>query len=60
MNRHFFIHGEDLGGTQTFCWYRYFWNPRAPQRYQSVPKSDDSVLTHAVVELANLYGRYGY
>jgi len=34
--------------------------PRATQRYQAIPRADESALTHAVVELANLYGRYGY
>ena len=34
--------------------------PRTTQRYAPVPRSDEIELTHAVLELANLYGRYGY
>lgn len=33
---------------------------RTTQRYEAVPRADESALTHAIVELANLYGRYGY
>ena len=34
--------------------------PRATQRYEAVPRAGESALTHAILELANLYGRYGY
>ena len=34
--------------------------PRTTQRYAPVPRSDETELTHAVLELANLYGCYGY
>lgn len=34
--------------------------PRASQRYAAVPRADEPALTHAIVELASLYGRYGY
>jgi len=39
---------------------RVMGQPRATQRYQAIPRADESALTHAVVELANLDGRYGY
>jgi hypothetical protein len=34
--------------------------PRTTQRYEAVPRDDESALTRAILELANLYGRYGY
>lgn len=34
--------------------------PRTTQRYEAVPRANESALTHAILELANLYGRYGY
>ena len=34
--------------------------PRPTQRYEAVPRTDEPALTHAIVELASLYGRYGY
>jgi hypothetical protein len=34
--------------------------PRTTQRYEPVPRADEPALTHAILELANLYGRYGY
>lgn len=34
--------------------------PRSTMRYQEVPKADETPLRHGVLEVANLYGRYGY
>ena len=34
--------------------------PRTTQSYEAAPRADESALTHAIVELASLYGRYGY
>ncbi|HSS66481.1 MAG TPA: IS3 family transposase [Gammaproteobacteria bacterium] len=33
--------------------------PRASQRYQAIPASDEQALTVAIVRLASQYGRYG-
>ena len=34
--------------------------PRSTIRYQEVPQIDETPLRHGVLEVANLYGRYGY
>lgn len=34
--------------------------PRATQRYAAVPWAHESALTHTIVELGILYGRYGF
>ena len=34
--------------------------PRAVQRYAPIPRSDEVPLTARIVELAGVYGRYGY
>ena len=34
--------------------------PRGTQRYQLTQCEDEDALTHAIVELASQYGRYGY
>jgi len=34
--------------------------PRSTMRYQEVPQIDETPLRHGVLEVANLYGRYGY
>ncbi|MBM4192739.1 MAG: transposase, partial [Gammaproteobacteria bacterium] len=34
--------------------------PRSTMRYQEVPQVDETALRHGVLEVANLYGRYGY
>jgi len=33
---------------------------RSTLRYQGVPQADETPLRHGVLEVANLYGRYGY
>jgi len=33
--------------------------PRSTMHYQEVPKADETPLSHGVLEVANLYGRYG-
>lgn len=34
--------------------------PRGTQRYSVIVRSDEDALTHAILELAARYGRYGY
>ena len=34
--------------------------PRSTMRYEQVPQADETPLRHGVLEVANLYGRYGY
>ena len=34
--------------------------PRGTQRYQVTQRSDEDVLTRAIIEFASQYGRYGY
>jgi len=34
--------------------------PRSTMRYQEVPQADETPLRHGVLEVANLYGRYGH
>lgn len=39
---------------------RVLGQPRATQRHQAEPRSDEAPLTAAIVQLATQYGRYGY
>jgi transposase InsO family protein len=34
--------------------------PRATQRYLPIQREDEAPLTHRIIELASMFGRYGY
>jgi putative transposase len=39
---------------------RLVYQPRGTQRYQAAQRADEDALTHAIIQLASQYGRYGY
>src|SRR5215468_8146608 len=52
-------HARDKGlSERQAC--RLVSQPRGTQRYVPTQRDDEDLLTHAILELASQYGRYGY